>query len=74
MYFLSPRRIHGDLIQMFKLVNNVEIVNFSKGLNYSIKTQDLKVKCIILEETHRTWFEKELGIVVRDLIIFKQNC
>ena len=32
---LKTRRLRGDLIQMFKLVNKMELVNFKKGINYN---------------------------------------
>ena len=34
---LKTRRLRGDLIQMFKLVNKMELVNFKKGINYNTK-------------------------------------
>ena len=32
---LKTRRARGDLIQMYKLVNEIELVNFNNGINYS---------------------------------------
>ena len=32
---LKTRRLRGDLIPMYKLVNNLESVNFVNGLNFS---------------------------------------
>ena len=36
---LKTRRVRGDLIQMFKIVNGIEIVNFTNGINYSSNTK-----------------------------------
>ena len=32
---LKSRRLRGDLIQMYKIVNNLEKVTFKNGLNFS---------------------------------------
>ena len=32
---LKTRRIRGDLIQMYKIINKIEIVKFTNGVNFS---------------------------------------
>ena len=32
---LETRRVRGDIFQVFKLINNLEVVNLTNGLNYS---------------------------------------
>ena len=36
---LSTRRLRGDLIQMYKVANNYEYIEFNKGINYSLNTR-----------------------------------
>ena len=38
---LRSRRLRGDLIQMYKVANKYEHVEFNKGINYSLNTKSV---------------------------------
>ncbi|CAF0729975.1 unnamed protein product [Brachionus calyciflorus] len=39
MLRLEDRRVRGDLIQMFKIINGCEDINLTNGINYSISNR-----------------------------------
>ena len=70
---LKTRIVGGDLIQMFKLVNNMEIVNFSKDLNYSLNNRP-DSKRYNLRRNSKNLVRERVRNCSQRFNYFKQSC
>ena len=64
---LRTRKLKGDLIQMFKLVNSYEQIEFNKGINFGLNTKLGSQKYELRRNSYCL-------TSVRDLTFFTKSC